>query len=54
MFYDAGQEATTWDIGDISGWDVSNVGENYYSFIKLNENETNASVVNNQPNWPQP
>ncbi|NLL01755.1 MAG: BspA family leucine-rich repeat surface protein, partial [Mollicutes bacterium] len=23
MFYDAGESATTWSIGDLSGWDIS-------------------------------
>ena len=49
MFGYAGYKATTWFIGDISGWDVSNVGGNYAYFVVLNENSTNASVVNNQP-----
>ena len=43
--------STTWNIGDISGWTVTNVTD-HTDFINLNANSTNASVVNNQPNWP--
>ncbi|MBO7664853.1 hypothetical protein J6S46_03295, partial [Candidatus Saccharibacteria bacterium] len=51
MFYFAGYSATTWDIGNISGWNVTKVTR-HTDFINLNSNSANASVVNNQPNWP--
>jgi hypothetical protein len=51
MFSNAGYNATTWDIGNISGWNVTKVTK-HGNFIYLNSNSTNASVVNNQPNWP--
>jgi hypothetical protein len=47
MFYGAGQEATTWYIGDISGWDVSNVA-NHGTFITPNTHGTNNIV---EPSW---
>ena len=50
MFSQAGYNATTWNIGDISGWNVAKV-TNHSDFINLNANQTNASVVNNQPAW---
>ena len=50
MFQNAGYSATTWDIGNISGWNVTKVTR-HTDFINLNSNGTNASVVNNQPNW---
>jgi surface protein len=49
MFYDAGYNATTWNIGDISNWAVT--GVSHQNFIRLNNRSSNASVVNNQPNW---
>ena len=50
MFKGAGYNATTWNIGDISSWDVTAV-TSHSDFIDLNTNQTNASVVNNQPHW---
>ena len=51
MFYSAGYNAVTWDIGDIRAWNVAKVWT-HASFIRINATGTNASVVNNQPNWP--
>ena len=32
MFYYAGYNATTWDIGDLSGWNTANVTNMHYMF----------------------
>ena len=31
-FYDMGYNASSWDIGDLSGWDVGNVTEMQFMF----------------------
>ena len=49
-FLNSGYKATTWNIGTISGWNVTKV-TSHGAFIRLNINQTNASVVNNQPHW---
>ena len=54
LLYYAGYKATTWTMDNINGWNVDNV-TSHDDFINLNENSSNAYIVNNQPNWqPQP
>ena len=54
MFYDAGYNASSWSVTtnlDLRRWNVEKV-TNHDNFIELNLYNSNASVVNNQPNWP--
>jgi hypothetical protein len=44
MFYDAGESATTWSIGDISGWDTSNVTDMYGMFDSAGYSATTWSI----------
>ena len=46
MFYNAGQNATTWNIGDLSGWDTSQVTDMSAMFFQAGYNATTWSIGN--------
>jgi hypothetical protein len=45
MFYCAGKDATTWNIGDLSNWDTSKVASMSYMFYQAGRNATTWSSI---------
>ena len=48
MFYSAGRNASTWSIGDLSGWNTSNVVymNNMFSSAGLNASSFSLNLSN--------